>query len=395
MGAEVIKVEPPEGEPWRLIAQFVPLESRGFISLNRGKRGVALDLSKPEGQEVVRRLVPLMDVVIINYRPDVPAKLGINYETLSALNPRLIYCDNTAYGRKGPQAHRPGYDIIVQGMSGVMATEAKTLNGVPLIAAIPIADYSTGIMMAWAVCAALYHREKTGRGQKIESTLLGSALAVQNAGFQVVESVDTEWRERFLEALERGRTEGQNIDELRKILIAARPTLVIGNIHYRVFKTKDSYVVVGALSASLRKKLCAVLGVEDKRIGDPNYDPTTPESRAYAKELVERVEAILIERTTDEWLALFDEAGVPAGPFKFTWELVDDPQVLANDLQVTIEHPLAGTVRMVGPALQMAETPLAVQGSSPVLGEHTDEVLSSIGYSAEEIEAMREAGAIR
>jgi len=184
-------------------------------------------------------------------------------------------------------------------------------------------------------------------------------------------------------------------DELRKILIAHRPTLVIGNIHYRVFKTKDSYIVVGALSAALRKKLCAALGVEDKRIGDPNYDPTTPEARAYAKQLVHEVETIMATRTTTEWLALFDGAGVPAGPFKFTWELVDDPQVLANDLQVSIEHPLAGTVRMVGPALQMSQTRLEVQGSSPALGEHTDEVLASIGFSAEEIGAMRDAGAIR
>ena len=392
MGADVIKVEPPEGEPWRLFAQFIPTESRTYISLNRGKRGLTLDLSKPPAQEVVRRLVPLMDVVLVNYRPDVSAKLGIDYDALSALNPRLIYCDNTAYGRKGPQAHRPGYDVIVQGLTGVMATEGKTLNGIPQLATIPIADYSTGIMMAWSVCAALYHREKTGRGQKIETTLLGSALAVQNAHFQVVESVDTEWRERFLAALERGRREGHNIDELRKILINARPTLVIGNIHYRVFKTKDSFIVVGALSAALRRKLCALLGIEDRRIDDTNYDPTTPESRAYARDLVERAEAIFAERTTDEWLSLFDEAGVPAGPFKFTWELVDDPQVLANDLQVTIEHPLAGSVRMVGPALQMSETPLAVQGSSPALGEHTEEVLSSVGYGAEEIAAMREAG---
>jgi crotonobetainyl-CoA:carnitine CoA-transferase CaiB-like acyl-CoA transferase len=395
MGADVIKVEPPEGEPWRLIAQFIPFESRGFISLNRGKRGIALDLSKPEAQEAIRRIVSDIDVVLINYRPDVAAKLGIDYESLSMLNPGLIYCDNTAYGRRGPESHRPGYDIIVQGISGVMATEAKTLNGVPQIASIPVADYSTGIMMAWAVCAALYHRERTGCGQKIESTLLGSALAVQNGTFQVVESVDTEWRERFMAALDRGRTEGHNIEELRKILIAHRPTLVIGNIHYRVFKTKDSYIVVGALSAALRKKLCAVLGVEDKRIGDPNYDPTTQEARDYARQLVHEVEAIMAGRTTAEWLALFDEAGVPAGPFKFTWELVDDPQVLANDLQVSVEHPLAGTVHMVGPALQMSQTRLEVQGSSPVLGEHTDEVLASIGYSAEEIAEMRNAGAIR
>jgi formyl-CoA transferase len=387
MGADIIKVEPPEGEPWRLFVQFVPTESRGYISLNRGKRSLTLDLTKPRAQEVVRRLVPDTDVVLVNYRPDVAAKLGIDYETLSALNPRLIYCDNTAFGRRGPQAHRPGYDIIAQGLSGVMATEGKTQDGVPLMSAIPVADFSTGIMMAWSICAALFVRERTGRGQMIETTLLGSALAVQPSHFQLVESVDLEWRQRFLERLEQARTGGQDYEELRKFLIATRPVQAVGNIHYRVYKTKDSYIVVGALSAALRKKLCAALGIEDRRIGNPDWDPTKPESREYAEKLVEQAEALFKERTTEEWLALFDD--------KFTQELMDDPQVVANDLQVDVEHSLVGTVRMVGPPLQMSETPLQVQGPSPALSQHTDEILSSLGYSSDEIASLRQTGAIR
>ena len=394
MGADIIKVEPPEGEPWRLFAQFVPTESRSFISLNRGKRSLTLDLAKPEAREVVRRLVPDMDVVLVNYRPDVAAKLSIDYETLSTMNPRLIYCDNTAFGRKGPQAHRPGYDLIVQGLSGLMALEGKNQDGVPLMNALPAADVSTGIMMAWSVCAALFHRERTGRGQKIETTLLGSALAVQTSTFQVVESADLEWRQRLLERLSQARTDGQSYEELRQARLDIRPLRATA-LYYRVYKTKDYYVVVGCLSEPLRKKLCDALGIEDKRIGNPEWDPTTPEAREYAKALTKEVEAILRERTTDEWLKLFDEKGVPAGPFKFIEELMDDPQVLANDLQVEVEHSLVGTVRMVGPPLQMSETPLQVQGPSPALSEHTDEVLSSLGYSGEEIASMREAGVIR
>ena len=395
MGADVIKVEPPEGEPWRLFAPFIPNESRSFISLNRGKRGLTLDLTKPEAQEIVAKLVPDMDVVMINYRPDVPAKLGIDYETLSALNTRLIYCDNTAFGRRGPQSHRPGYDIIVQGMSGVMATEGKTLNGIPLMSTIPIADYSTGIMMAWAVCAALFVRERTGRGQKIDTTLLGAALAVQNATFQLVESVDHDWRQAFLDRLVEGRASGAEFEELRAYLLSQRPLASVGNIQYRVFKTKDSYIVVGALSAPLRRKLCAAIGIDDKRIGDSSWDPMTPENREYAVGLVKQAEAIFLTKTTDEWLAVFDDAGVPAGPFKFTQELMNDPQVVANELQVEVEHPLAGTVRMAGPAFQMSETPLEVQGPSPVLGEHSDEVLASIGYDEAQIASLREKGVIR
>ena len=395
MGADIIKVEPPEGEPWRLIAQFIPTESRPFISLNRGKRDLAIDLTKPEAKEVVRRLVPDMDVVLVNYRPDVAEKLGIDYEALSALNPRLVYCDNTAFGRNGPQSHRPGYDIIVQGLSGVMALEGKTLNGLPLLNALPVADLSTGIMMTSAICAALFVRERTGRGQMIETTLLGSALSVQNSAFQLVESVDIEWRQIFLERIAKARADGTSYEDLKKSLIEARPVLAIGNIHYRVFKTKDSYVVVGALSQALRRKLCDLLGIEDKRIGDTDWDPRKPESREYATQLVKQAEAILAERTTDEWLTLFDERGVPAGPFKFTQELLDDPQVIANDLQVDVEHPLAGKVRMVGPAFQMSDTPLAVQGPSPTLGQNTDEILTSLGYEDSDIDSMRAAGVIR
>jgi formyl-CoA transferase len=276
-----------------------------------------------------------------------------------------------------------------------MALEGKMLEGVPTVNAIPVADYSTGMMMAWSICAALYHREKTGRGQLIETTLLGSALAVTNQTFQVVESVDLEWRERFFAELERGKREGLDYEQLKRILVAVRPLTALGNIQYRVFKTKDSYIVVGALSATLRRKLTAAIGVEDKRIGDPNWEPLTKESRDYARGLVAQAEAVLIEKTTAEWLALFDEAGVPAGPFKFTHELVDDEQVLANDLQVTVEHPLAGPVKMVGAPLQMSETPLKVQGPSPTLGQHNDDILASLGYDETQIASMRESGVIR
>jgi crotonobetainyl-CoA:carnitine CoA-transferase CaiB-like acyl-CoA transferase len=395
MGADIIKIEPPEGEPWRLFAQFVPLESRYFICLNRGKRSLAIDLRTPEARKIIHALARESDVVLVNYRPDVAANLAIDYETLSKLNPRLIYCDNTAFGRKGPQAHRPGYDIIVQGLSGVMALEGKALDGVPLLNAIPVADYSTGIMMAWSVCAALFERERSGRGQKIETTLLGSALAVQTRTFQVIDSADAEWRALFLERLAQAREEGQDYDALRKMRLETQPLVAQGNIYYRVYKTKDSYIVVGCLSNPLRAKFCAAVGIEDKRLADPDWDPTQPASREYAKQLVSQVEALFVERTTDEWLSIFDERGVPAGPFRFTEELVDDPQVLANGLQVEVEHSLVGTVRMVGPPLQMSETPLEVQGASPALGEHTDEILTSLGYDAAGIDALRSAGAVR
>ena len=393
MGAEVIKVEPPAGEPWRLIAQFIPTESRSFISLNHGKKGITLDLTTPEGQEVVGKLLPDTDVVLVNYRPDVAEKLSIDYETLSKLNPNLIYCDNTAFGRKGPQAHRPGYDLIVQGLTGLMALEGKSQNGVPLMNALPAADLSTGMMMAWSVSAALFHRERTGKGQRIETTLLGSALTIQTSGFQLIESADLEWKQKVLDRLAQARSNGEDYDEQKKARLEIRPLRAVA-MYYRAYRTKDHYVVVGCLSVALRKKLCDALGIEDKRIDDPMYDPTQPDALEYARGLVKKVEGLFREKTTDEWLALFDAKGVPAGPFNFIEELMDNEQVLANDLQVTLEHSMAGTVHTAGPPFQMSETPLAIQGASPALGEHNEEVLASLGYSSDQIDALRESGVI-
>ncbi len=393
MGADVIKIEPPQGEPWRLIAQFIPTESRSFMALNRGKKGITLDLTKPEAQEVVAKLIPDTDVVLVNYRPDVAEKLGVDYETLSAMNPKLIYCDNTAFGRKGPQAHRPGYDLIVQGLTGLMALEGKEFNGVPVMNALPSADISTGLMMAWSVSAALFHRERTGKGQKIETTLLGSALTIQTSGFQLIESADLEWKQAVLERLKQARADGEDYEEQKKARLAIRPLRTVA-MYYRAYRTKDHYIVVGCLSEPLRRKLADAMGFEDKRIGNPEYDPTEPDALKYARALVKKVEGMFVENTTDEWLELFDEKGVPAGPFNFIEELMNDEQVVANDLQVTVEHSLAGTVHQAGPAFQMSETPLAVQGPSPALGEHNEEVLSSLGYSADDIEALRDAGVI-
>ena len=199
MGADVIKVEPLEGEPWRLALQFIPGESKTYMSLNRGKRSLPLDLTRKEATKIVHDMIPDVDVVIVNARPDVPANLGIDYDTLSRINPRLIYCDNTAYGRRGPDSYRPGYDLIIQAMTGLMAAEGKIRDGVPqLITATAVADYATGIAIAWGACAALFHRERTGQGQRVDTSLLASGLAVQTAGFMEVDSVDRENREAFL-----------------------------------------------------------------------------------------------------------------------------------------------------------------------------------------------------
>ncbi len=394
MGADVIKIEPPHGEPWRLNMQFIPLESRTFISLNRGKRSLPLDLTRPEATEVVDRLVADADVVIVNYRPDVSRKLRIDYERLSKINPRLIYCDNTAFGRRGPHSQRPGYDIIAQAITGLMASEGKIVDGVlQYIVSTPIADFATGLAMAWGICAALYVRERTGKGQKIETTLLASALGVQTSRFTWIEAIDAEPYRQFMADLERMRAEGRPFEEVYARYLEFRPRPP-GNIYYRTYQTKDSVIAVGCLSDPLRKRLLQLLGLHDIRF-DPGYDPQSPEAIEFGKELTRQAEAIFRQRTTAEWLRILDEAGIPAGPVRFTEELFEDEQVIANNLVVELEHSVIGRIKMVGPIINMSETPLEARSASPALGEHTDEVLSALGYSPAQVEELRKRGVTR
>jgi crotonobetainyl-CoA:carnitine CoA-transferase CaiB-like acyl-CoA transferase len=394
MGADVIKVEPPNGEPWRGSQPLGLRESRGYISLNRGKRGITLDLTAPEAREIAQALAARSDVVIVNYRPDVSAKLGIDYATLSGTHPGLVYCDNTAFGRRGPDAHRPGYDIIAQAVTGLMTVEGRHENGVPQVNGLPSADFSTGLAMAWGVCAALYVRERTGEGQRIDTTLISSALSIQAQRFMSIDATDTEPRLDALEKLRALRDSDGSYGEMIEVTRNIRP--VVGNIYYRCYKTRDGFIAVGCLSTPLRRRLLGALGMEDWRLGKPpsEVDASDPAIVAFGKQLVAQAEAIFSSKLTAEWLRILDEAGVPSGPLKFTEELLDDPQVVENNLVCEIDHPLMGAVRMPSPMIQMSATPLEAQGSSPTLGEHTDDVLRSLGYDDGRIAQLRERGVI-
>jgi formyl-CoA transferase len=395
MGADVIKVEPPHGDPWRGYQPLGLREGRGYISLNRGKRGMTIDLNRPEGREIVQRLAARVDVVIINYRPDVSDKLGIDYATLSALNPRLIYCDNTAFGRRGPYAHRPGYDLVAQAITGLMSVEGRREeSGVPLVNALPSADISTGIAIAWGICAALFARERSGHGQCISTTLMASALAIQNTRLMSIEATDTEQREAALARVNELRQAGSTYKEQLDVMAGVRPA--IGNIYYRCFQTTDGFVAVGCLATPLRVKLLSALGMTDWRVGKrpDEIDPTDPDTLAFCARLIEEAEALFAAKTTEQWLHILDAAGVPAGPLRFTEELLDDPQVLENGYITSVDHPLMGPIRMAGPMIQMSATPLAPQGPSPTLGQHTDSVLRDLGYDDDRIEALRAAGVL-
>ena len=392
MGAEVIKVEPPWGDPWRIVQAFSPTESRPFIAYNRGKRSLTLDLTTDAARDILRRLIPQTDVALVNYRPDVAAKLGVDYETLSALNPKLIYCENTAFGRQGPDSHRPGYDLIIQAMSGLMVAEGKVDGGVPQhIVSTPLVDTAAGICLAWCVCGALYSRERTGQGQKVETTLLSLALALMGMRFVEVESLDKEPFGRTLESLAAMRQAGLPYADLLQVYNSDHP-VTPGNIYYRTYQTADGVIVVGCLSDPLRRRLLDMLGLQDLRF-EPDYDPSSDAAAVFGEELTRQAEAVFLQRSAAEWLALLEERGIPAGPVRFVEELFDDAQVQANGLVAELEHRDAGKVRMVGPLANFSETPLEAS-SPPALGEHTDEILRELGYAPEEITGYRNGGAL-
>ena len=394
MGAEVIKVEPPEGEAWRQFSQFMPGESKWFQSLNRGKRSLVLALRDPEAQAIVHKLVPDVDVVVINYRPDVAARLKLDYDTLRSIRPDLIYVDNTAFGRQGPWAQRPGYDIVAQAVSGFMALDGKLdSNGTaPSPVSAPVADYATGIVIAWGVSAALYHRERTGEGQMVETTLLNSALAMQGSSVMQLPAADATVTQK-MENVNRLREANVSYAEL---LDAYQDRGPIGelNIYYRCYETSDGAVAIGALSASLWAKVRASLETDFLGFADPNLDFTDPDAMAAAVARVREVEAHVRASSTDHWLERFEANGVPSGPIRFPEELADDPQVEANGMVVDLNHDLSGPQRQVGPLLKMSATPTAPQGSSPPLGRDTDAIVASAGYSEEELADLRSRGII-
>lgn len=388
MGADVIKVEPPWGESWRLNLQFVPLESRGFIAVNRGKRSLPLDMTRLEAREIAHALVKQMDVVLVNYRPDVPAKLGIDYETLSAINPRIVYGEATAFGKEGPHAGRPGYDLIAQAVSGLITNDQKFVDGVPsLYQSTPFVDYLTGSALASGVIAALFARERTGRGQKVETSLLQSALTMQGLRSIWIEVVDAERQADFVGDIQRMRRErgsiGDAVDRYNEFQ-GRKP----GNqrYFYRTYATADGAIAVGCLSTPLRKRLLDVLGIE----GTGDLADTGPSDAD--DEIMVRAVAIIAGKTTDEWISAFDATGVPAGQITFAEELWDDPQVLANDMAVEVEHSLVGRVRMASPLAKLSDTVAETTTASPALGEHTDEILRELGYASERVEALRHMG---
>lgn len=368
-GAEVIKIEQPGvGDDSR---QWIPPRAPDgsatyFFAINRNKKSVTLNLKHPRGKDILKALVRQADVLVENFKPGTMEDLGLGYDTLRGENPRLIYCAISGFGASGPKREWAGYDAIMQGVTGLMSITGEA-DGTPVKVGVALIDEITALYAHGAILAALLRRERTGRGQKVECSLLESGVAsLMNAAtaYLLAGEVQGRWG-------------------------SAHASVV----PYQAFKAKDDYLMVGAGNERLWKNFCEVLGVPEWA-DDPRFDSN--EKRVERREeLVRMIEERLQSRNRDEWVEAFGAAGLPTGPINNVGDVFRDPQVLHRGMVQTVNHPAAGTIRLVGVPVKFSETPGDVASPPPLLGQHTEEVLRGLlRLTPAEVEQLRKEGVV-
>ncbi|MFQ5739536.1 MAG: CaiB/BaiF CoA transferase family protein [Acidobacteriota bacterium] len=361
LGADVIKVESlAGGDPGRTAGPpFIDGESAFFLSANRNKRSLALDVKSPDGQKIFRRLAGTADVVIENFRPGVMDALSIGYGVLSRANPRLIYCSITGFGRGGPLAQRPGLDQIIQGLSGLMSITGFE-GGPPVRVGIPIADLLAGLFGAYGILAALQARQRTGRGQRVDTSLLESMVGMLS--FQGV---------RYLN----GRGTPPPAGNHHPILAP-----------YGVFEARDGCLTIGTTSQRSWRRLCRVIGGEEF-LKDPRFKDNG--ARFRHRELLARLMGEKLQaHTVAEWEEILNQESVPCGPIQSMDQALDHPQVLGREMVMECSHPTAGRIRLLGLPVKHSQTPAALHRPPPLLGQHTEEILKEVGLSEEDLRRL-------
>jgi crotonobetainyl-CoA:carnitine CoA-transferase CaiB-like acyl-CoA transferase len=360
-GAEVIKIEPPSGDNLRKYPSTLEGESRAFLGVNRGKRGLALDLKQPEALDVLMRLVETADVLVHNFRPSVPARLGIAYEQVRAVNPRLIYCAVTGYGETGPNKDKAGYDQVLQTMTGMCTLQGKR-GGPPEVLYGSVVDYYAAALVAAGVSSALFERERNGTGQYVGVSLLRSALTMQSA--------------RMIWADSEPKDVGRDM----------RSGGITG-----IHPTGEGYLYISANTPHFWQALCEKTGL-DALAQDERYD-TVRKRALHCDEIVPQLHAALQVRTALEWEALFGDA-VPCAAARSVEDMFDDSQVLAEDMVSSFEYPGVGRYRGFKHPIRFGATPGPEPFAAPAFGEHSDEVLRDSGWTEAEIEALRATRAV-
>ena len=387
-GAHVIKIEPPEGEPSRHIAPLARHESRHFVIRNRGKHSLPLDLKHPDARPILDALLARADVVLINMRPGLAAELGIEYEQLAPRHPRLIVGSVTAFGPRGPDAALAGMDMVVQARSGLMVTGGKMSNGLPTTGESPIADYMAAALLAFGVASALFRRERTGRGGRVDTSLLQSALALQNNLMVRVEDVDGPRHADFREWLGEARRGGVPFVEQAERMPRNRP-VAMAAVYYRTYATKDAALAVACGSPSLRRKFIAALGHEDPALAGGVVDVD-----AHYAALKRVVEATVASRTTEEWQAHLAGVGVPASRVALPLEILDDAQPAANAMFARQDHPALGPLTVFGPPVRLDADGFVAGPPTPPFGSEVRAILEWAGFGGVEVERLLAGGAV-
>jgi len=368
MGADVVKVERPgAGDDTRAFGPpFVNGESAYFMSINRNKRSVTLNLKHDKALAILRQMLETADVVVENFRPGTMESFGFGYEAVHAFNPRLVFCSISGYGHSGPDAKLPGYDLIIQGEGGV-ASLTGTPDGPPFKVGSSQADIVAGMMGFQGILLALMARQQTGQGQKVDIGMLDCqiALLTYQAGIY------------FATGESPGRMGNQH------------PTIT----PYETYRCKDGYINVACGNDNMWRKFCAVLGQEswpeDERFR------TNADRVQHRRQLGALIEPVMLEKTQDEWISALRGAGLPCGPIQTVGQACEDPQVLARDMIVALEHPKAGPIRVTGLPLKLSETPGAIHSPPPLLGQHTQEVLADwLQMGTREVEGLRQEGVV-
>jgi formyl-CoA transferase len=375
LGAEVIKIERPGtgddtrqwGPPFALDRQGqATTEAAYYLAVNRNKKSVTLDISTPEGQDLIKRLLSGTDVLVENYKVGQLAKYGLDYESLKALKPDLIYCSITGFGQTGPYAQRAGYDFIVQGMGGFMSVtgERDALpGGGPQKGGVAIADLFTGAHAAIAILAALSHRDRTGQGQWLDLCLLDAQVAMM-------------------------------ANMASNYLATGQPPQRWGNAHpnivpYQAFKVADGWLIIACGNDSQFRKLMEVAG--DAALASDERFATNPQRVRHRDVLLPLLQPLFLRKSRSQWIAQLEAAGVPCGPINDLGDVFNDPQVQARQMQLDLPHPTAGQVSVPASAIKMSATPVEYRSAPPLLGEHTDEVLRHMaGLEPHDIESLRQ-----